>query len=799
MGVPLCEEGAREAIIKIPKHTDERSLQLFKKECELLSRLGSPYVARVLDYGETVIHDRQYPYLIMEFIKGQTLAQRLSHGRMRWREVKSLLLDVGRALKYMAAQGVCHRDIKPSNIIFDSEQNHWVLMDFGIAADYGKGLPTTTSSNAGTWDYMAPEQRNGGTGGDVRGDIYSLGLVAWEALLGESPRPGSAYPHEAGVPGVAAKVDELIKKMVQPNPAARYQTPEDLLKAVRYGAVFTGRIERVKLFWHEFWKWTIRCVLILATVFVVWLVLDYVVAINIESDINEVLNADGDNIRGVLNKIDEWDDKFMLGLGGKCVAEQRKIYDGELEKRGVDKDVECREIQADNTDRKLRRMKNFVHKWEKNFPDDPVIVEWKSIVGGLEAVDEAEKAYRDNPSNGNFAELMSRIDMAKLKLDDSIRKDLLNKKQAEYQAEHWNIWAAGIKAKLPELTTPGSVNEILGEIEALENEYGHHEQFDKIKDELKQRERSLEKKASEDTMARINDAVSRHEFGEALHVLRLYGKLYPHSVEINREKQMELERQIFHNYYKYIASLIDHLESFNKETGNFRALARQYSANVSQESAALQRILLRSIHTIVGDVANDENLDPNIRMNKINGLPYRECSPEQRDYLDSLVSAAVDFIGNNSSDAKQVFQHVWQRPPADLGPIAKPTVWRLAITKVSVKLSGEDYDDIRGIWDADPYFKLIQWDEQKDEPDDKWEPVQGPVNQPEFSIQPQFGYIYFDCNRQAFKFEVGDCDTISSSPMVSDKVRLIDLKNASGSITKWIGHGTTVTITYNLD
>jgi tRNA A-37 threonylcarbamoyl transferase component Bud32 len=161
----------------------DQVLKRFEREAKSLAQLSHPNIVKVIDYGEY----ENSPYLVMEFLSGGNLKQRLQekvnvHAAVGW------LIPISHALSYAHHRGVIHRDVKPSNILF-TETNEPMLTDFGIAkileAQTGDSL-TGSGVGIGTPEYMAPEQGLGQTV-DARTDIYALGIVLYEILTGRRP------------------------------------------------------------------------------------------------------------------------------------------------------------------------------------------------------------------------------------------------------------------------------------------------------------------------------------------------------------------------------------------------------------------------------------------------------------------------------------------------------------------------------------------------------------------------------------------------------------------------------------
>ncbi|MBE7536707.1 MAG: SUMF1/EgtB/PvdO family nonheme iron enzyme [Anaerolineales bacterium] len=187
-----------------------RMLQRFEREGKALAKLSHPNIVKVIDYGK---HE-ETPYLVMEYLPGGTLKQKLQNKPTNWQDAARSLLPICRALEHAHETGVIHRDIKPSNILF-TPTGEPTLTDFGIAkiisGDETTSELTNTGVGIGTPEYMAPEQGAGKV--DERSDIYALGVVYYQMVTGR-------LPFKADTPMAV-----MIKKTTEPLPRPKQFAP----------------------------------------------------------------------------------------------------------------------------------------------------------------------------------------------------------------------------------------------------------------------------------------------------------------------------------------------------------------------------------------------------------------------------------------------------------------------------------------------------------------------------------------------------------------------------------------------
>ena len=210
--------------------------RLFQRERQALAALSHPNIARFIDGG---MAEGGVPYLVLEYVDGRPIDRHAATVRLDVRGRVAAMVEACRAVAAAHRALIVHRDLKPSNILVDVE-GRVKLLDFGIAKllDAGDG-PAQTEFAAMTPAYAAPEQRDGGAISTAT-DVYALGVVLHELLLGERPRPGltqrpsSRIEREslaaAGLPpdpaeiagALAGDLDNILAKALDPDPARRY-------------------------------------------------------------------------------------------------------------------------------------------------------------------------------------------------------------------------------------------------------------------------------------------------------------------------------------------------------------------------------------------------------------------------------------------------------------------------------------------------------------------------------------------------------------------------------------------------
>jgi eukaryotic-like serine/threonine-protein kinase len=226
----------------------------FEREARATARIAHPHVVQVMDFGAV---DEAVPYLVMELLRGFTLAELLARGgRLSFATVKSLVQQVGSALESAHAQGIVHRDIKPHNVFILEESKGYPLfvkvLDFGVAKMLGEeqaqgGNPALTETGMviGSAPYMSPEQLEGSKFVDLRSDLWSLGVIVYETLTGAQPFQGGSFvsvgaavlkgkyrPATELRPSLPRSIDDWLAKALCLDPAGRFQSAPEMVAAL---------------------------------------------------------------------------------------------------------------------------------------------------------------------------------------------------------------------------------------------------------------------------------------------------------------------------------------------------------------------------------------------------------------------------------------------------------------------------------------------------------------------------------------------------------------------------------------
>ncbi len=243
----------REVAIKVilPEYANHPDfIRRFTLEAELIARLEHPHIVPLYDYWR----DPDGAYLVMRWLH-ESLGAALRRGPWSLEAVARLLEQVAAALSVAHREGIVHRDIKPDNILLDEDENAY-LADFGIAKDLSVGSVTQGGAMVGSPAYITPEQIKGEPV-TIRADIYSLGLVIYEALASEKPYPRATTPvelihHHLNTPlprvtlhrpNLPTVLDEILQTATAKDPSQRYPTVQRFAAAFRAAIPVPSRVQ----------------------------------------------------------------------------------------------------------------------------------------------------------------------------------------------------------------------------------------------------------------------------------------------------------------------------------------------------------------------------------------------------------------------------------------------------------------------------------------------------------------------------------------------------------------------------
>ncbi len=233
--------------------SDSDQLERFRREARAVAQFSHPHIVGVIDAGE----DDGRPYIVFEYVEGETLKDRIRRsGMLPVDEALAYAIEITRALASAHGRGIVHRDIKPQNVLID-EEGMAKVTDFGIARSLDEEGLTADGRVLGTTDYVSPEQALGHL---VNGqsDIYSLGIVLYEMLVGDVPFHGEnqvavAMKHvRDDIPdiarmrpevtaGLAAILDHMTSKSLEKRYADAIALEDDLEDALAHEAARRGR------------------------------------------------------------------------------------------------------------------------------------------------------------------------------------------------------------------------------------------------------------------------------------------------------------------------------------------------------------------------------------------------------------------------------------------------------------------------------------------------------------------------------------------------------------------------------
>jgi serine/threonine protein kinase len=238
---------------------DPQLLQRFMNEARAANAIRHPNIIEILDSGTT---DNGLSYLVMELLEGEPLSGRVRRvTRLDLREALQFAYEVASAVGAAHNKGIVHRDLKPDNIFIvpdesDPGREHAKVLDFGIAklgaggpGRPGESVKTRTGTVMGTPVYMSPEQCLGTKEVDARSDVYALGLILYEMLVGQPPFFSEGFgelvnmhlnmpppPPSAMLPDLPVSIEEIVLKCLAKRPDERFTSMGELQTALKAAA-----------------------------------------------------------------------------------------------------------------------------------------------------------------------------------------------------------------------------------------------------------------------------------------------------------------------------------------------------------------------------------------------------------------------------------------------------------------------------------------------------------------------------------------------------------------------------------
>ncbi len=197
--------------------------QRFEREAKIVAALDHPCLVPVYDIGE----ENGAPYLVMRYMRGGSLSERLDEGALTVDETAEIMLRLADGLNAVHEKGIIHRDLKPGNIMFDQWGSPFIS-DFGTARPtHEEAVLTSLGSAVGTPAYMSPEQIQGQSDLDGRSDIYALGILLYEMLTGEHP-----YETDSPMGAIVQHITEPPPRLLERHPNLPPQFEEIILRAM---------------------------------------------------------------------------------------------------------------------------------------------------------------------------------------------------------------------------------------------------------------------------------------------------------------------------------------------------------------------------------------------------------------------------------------------------------------------------------------------------------------------------------------------------------------------------------------
>lgn len=219
----------RQWAIKKVRKSSSQTTSMLMAEASIMKNLDHPMLPRIVGIEE----DQKFFYIIMDFVQGENLKTVVtSSGPQAQDTVVSWGVKLCDVLTYLHGKGIVYRDMKPANIMLSPDGNI-KLIDFGIAREYKENASEDTTA-LGTEGYAAPEQYEGKGQTDARTDVYGMGITLFQLLTGVNPSSyqENIFSIRLQNPNLSSGLDKIILKCTNKDPKKRYQTTEELKKAL---------------------------------------------------------------------------------------------------------------------------------------------------------------------------------------------------------------------------------------------------------------------------------------------------------------------------------------------------------------------------------------------------------------------------------------------------------------------------------------------------------------------------------------------------------------------------------------
>lgn len=230
--------------------SNDEAMTRFEREAQAAGHIGSEHIVEVLDLGDLPGGER---YMVMEFLEGEALSDRIERGRMAPRDISLLMVDMLEGLKAAHQAGIIHRDLKPDNVFLlasrGGKKDFVKIVDFGISKFNtmgGEFSMTRTGAVMGTPYYMAPEQAKGGKSVDHRVDLYAVGVILYQAVVGHVPFQAETFnellfkivletppPLSEQVPGIDPGFVSIVNKAMARDPEDRFGSAAEFQTALQ--------------------------------------------------------------------------------------------------------------------------------------------------------------------------------------------------------------------------------------------------------------------------------------------------------------------------------------------------------------------------------------------------------------------------------------------------------------------------------------------------------------------------------------------------------------------------------------